>query len=102
MQAAPRWTRTRPWPGIQGSGYLGGVDGNQAGRGRGQLRVIPGGMEPGDRPRGDASGEDADHVLRGRAGDTRAREVLFKRRLRMLRHRVCRLLGPDPESEDIV
>ena len=78
------------------------MDGNQAGRERVQLRLIPGGMEPGDRPDGSSSTEDADQVLRARAGDNRAREALFKRHLRLLRHRVYRLLGPDPESEDIV
>lgn len=66
-----------------------------------QLRVIPGGgREP--APGGGPAIEDVDDVLRARSGDNRAREALFKRHLRMLRHRVYRLLGPDPESEDIV
>ena len=60
------------------------------------LRVIPGGLTPGPIV------DDVDDVLRARQGDNAAREALFKRHLRMLRQRVYRLLGPDPDSEDVV
>jgi RNA polymerase sigma-70 factor (ECF subfamily) len=46
--------------------------------------------------------DDIDDVLRARQGDNAAREALFKRHLRMLRQRVYRLMGPDPDTEDMV
>jgi RNA polymerase sigma-70 factor (ECF subfamily) len=72
------------------------VDGKQAGRDRVLLRVIPGGLTPGPIV------DDVDNVLRARQGDNTARAALFKRHLRMLRQRVHRLMGPDPDAEDMV
>ena len=69
---------------------------SNAGRERVKLRVIPGGLAPGQVV------DNVDEVLRARAGDQVALEALFKRHLRPLRQRVHRLLGPDPDSEDVV
>lgn len=75
------------------------MDGKQAGRDRVLLRVIPGGLTP--VPTVDAI-NDIDDVLRARQGDNTARETLFKRHLRPVRQRVHRLMGPDPDAEDVV
>src|SRR4051794_18917913 len=95
--SGPRPHERGRWPEAGPSRHSDEVDGtSSAGRGRVKLRVIPGGLAAGQTV------DTVDEVLRARAGDQLALEALFKRHLRSLRQRVHRLLGPDPDSEDVV